>query len=185
MEEHTVARADTSPERLMEDLRTFGANYAEFTRRFAAWLGLHSTDAAALAEILYAEDKGAPLSPARLSERIGLSSGATTALLNRLEKAGHVVRRREHTDRRIVTLRSSPEVRPQAIKFFGSYSERLAAEISRYPPEQLRQFQEFVTHLSGTMNSLLAHEYHALEPGDRPGTQQDAEKAAPSRRGRS
>ncbi|MFD8935776.1 hypothetical protein ACFV0R_11000 [Streptomyces sp. NPDC059578] len=43
-------------DRLMEGLRAFGANYTEFTRRFASWLGLHSTDAAALAEILYAED---------------------------------------------------------------------------------------------------------------------------------
>ena len=57
-------------DRLMDGLRAFGANYTEFTRRFAGFLGLHSTDAAALAEILYAEDKGTPLSPARLSERI-------------------------------------------------------------------------------------------------------------------
>ncbi|UNZ20477.1 MarR family transcriptional regulator [Streptomyces sp. 891-h] len=180
MEEHAVASIDTRPERLVDDLRTFGANYTEFTRRFAAWLGLHSTDAAALAEILYAEDKGVPLSPARLSERICLSSGATTALLNRLEKAGHVVRKREHTDRRIVTLRSSPEVRPQAMKFFGPYAERLEAEISRYTSAQLRQFQEFVTHLSDTMDSLLAHEYHALQPGQQPGAQENGGGTAAS-----
>ncbi|MGP3978912.1 MarR family winged helix-turn-helix transcriptional regulator [Streptomyces sp. 8N114] len=173
MDDQGAANADTTPERLLDGLRTFGANYTEFTRRFAAWLGLHSTDAVALAEILYAEDKGTPLSPARLSERIGLSSGATTALLNRLEKAGHVVRNREHSDRRIVTLRSSPEVRPQAVTFFGPYTARMQAEISRYTPDQLQDFQGFVTQLSNAMDSLLADEYHALEPGARPGTQEE------------
>lgn len=155
-------------DRLMEGLRAFGANYTEFTQRFATWLGLHSTDAAALAEILYAEDKGTPLSPARLSERVSLSSGATTILLNRLELAGHIVRTREHTDGRIVTLRSSPEIRPRAVEFFGPYAERMAAEMSRYPPERLRQFEDFIGHLRETMDALLAHEYHRGRPDSRP-----------------
>ncbi|MFF8959184.1 MarR family winged helix-turn-helix transcriptional regulator [Streptomyces sp. NPDC014894] len=144
---------------LMDGLRSFGANYTEFTRRFAAWLGLHSTDAAALAEILYAEDKGRPLSPARLSERISLSSGATTALLNRLEAAGHVARTRERADRRIVTLRSSPHVRPRAEEFFRVYTERMAAVVADYTPEQLRGFEEIVVRMRGTMDEMLANEY--------------------------
>ncbi|MEU5050158.1 MarR family transcriptional regulator [Streptomyces sp. NPDC021096] len=155
-------------DRLMEGLRAFGANYTEFTQRFATWLGLHSTDAAALAEILYAEDKGVPLSPARLSERISLSSGATTALLNRLELAGHIVRTREHTDRRIVTLRSSPHVKPRAEEFFGPFAQRMATEMSQYTPEQLRQFEDFIGHLRETMDSLLAHEYQEHRPSARP-----------------
>ncbi|MBT2507710.1 MarR family transcriptional regulator [Streptomyces sp. ISL-98] len=155
-------------DRLMDGLRAFGANYTEFTQRFATWLGLHSTDAAALAEILYAEDKGSPLSPARLSERISLSSGATTILLNRLEVAGHVVRTREHTDRRIVTLRSSPDIRPRAEEFFGPYAERMAAEMSQYTPAQLQQFEDFINHLRRTMDSLLTNEYQEHRPGTRP-----------------
>ncbi|WTL20963.1 MarR family transcriptional regulator [Streptomyces sp. NBC_01506] len=151
-------------DRLMDGLRAFGANYTEFTHRFATWLGLHSTDAAALTEILYAEDTGTPLSPARLSERVSLSSGATTILLNRLEQAGHIVRTRENTDRRVVTLRSSPEIRPRAIEFFGPYSARMAAEMSRYTPQELRHFEDFIGKLRGTMNSLLANEYRPPGP---------------------
>jgi DNA-binding MarR family transcriptional regulator len=140
-------------------LRAFGANYTEFTRRFAGWLDLHSSDAAALVEILYAEDKGTPLSPARLSERVSLSSGATTALVNRLEQAGHVVRTREHTDRRIVSLRSGPNIYKPATEFFGPFSTSLDAVMSGYPPELLRQFEAFLNHLCTTMDALLLHEY--------------------------
>ncbi|MGW1295003.1 MarR family winged helix-turn-helix transcriptional regulator [Streptomyces sp. NPDC002533] len=158
-EEADSAALDAQRDRLIDGLRGFGANYTEFTQRFAAWLGLHSTDAAALTEILYAEDQGVPLSPARLSERISLSSGATATLLNRLETAGHIVRTREHTDRRIVTLRSSPDVRPRAEEFFGPYARRMAEAMARYSPAQLQEFEDFIAQLRDTMYSLLADEY--------------------------
>ncbi|MEV8287178.1 MarR family transcriptional regulator [Streptomyces niveus] len=164
MEQPESDDLEAQRDRLMYGLRAYGANYTEFTRRFANWLGLHSTDAAALTEILYAEDTGTPLSPARLSERVSLSSGATTILLNRLEKAGHIVRTRENTDRRVVTLRSSPEIRPRAVEFFGPYSARMTAEMSRFTPEELRRFEDFIGRLRGGMDSLLDNEYRPPGP---------------------
>jgi MarR family transcriptional regulator, organic hydroperoxide resistance regulator len=143
-------------ERLMEGLRAYGSLYTEFSRRFAAWLGLHSTDAVAVLEISAADERGTPLSPARLGERISLSSGATTALLNRLELAGHIVRTRDHTDRRVVTLHSSPDIPERAGEFFGSLATRLDAMMAEYSPELLEQFESFLTHLRGTMNAELA-----------------------------
>ncbi|WP_018511341.1 MarR family transcriptional regulator [Streptomyces sp. ScaeMP-e10] len=149
----------TRVDHLMDGLRAFGANYTEFTRRFATWLGLHTTDAAALVEILYAEDQGTPLSPARLSERVSLSSGATAILLKRLEQAGHIVRTRESTDRRVVTLRSSPDIRPRAEAFFGPYAERMAEAMSAYSPQEIQRFEDFIGRLRSTMDALLADEY--------------------------
>lgn len=145
-------------ERLMEGLRAYGGTYNEFGRRFALWLGVHSTDAVALVEIFYAEEKGAPLSPARLSERISLSSGATTALLNRLEQAGHIVRSREDADRRVITLRSSPDMQVLADEFFGPLAVRLDAMLAHYPPELIQQFEAFLTDLRGTMETHLAQD---------------------------
>ncbi|WP_398864233.1 MarR family transcriptional regulator [Streptomyces sp. C11-1] len=139
----------------------------EFTRRFATWLGPHSTDAAALVEILYAEDQGTPLSPARLSERVSLSSGATAILLKRLEQAGHIVRTRESTDRRVVTLRSSPDIRPRAEAFFGPYAERMAEAMSTYSPQGIQRFEDFIDLLRSTMDTLPANEYRGGGPGPR------------------
>ncbi|MCX4518369.1 MarR family winged helix-turn-helix transcriptional regulator [Streptomyces anulatus] len=160
----TAGREAVRVDRVMDGLRAFGANYTEFTRRFATWLGLHSTDAAALVEILYAEDQGTPLSPARLSERVSLSSGATAILLKRLEQAGHIVRTRESTDRRVVTLRSSPGIRPRAIAFFGPYSERMTEAMAAYSPQEIQHFEKFLGTLRTTMDALLAHEYEGGGP---------------------
>ncbi|MFC9330183.1 MarR family winged helix-turn-helix transcriptional regulator [Kitasatospora sp. NPDC057015] len=145
-------------ERLMESLRVYGGHYAELGRRFAAWLGLHSTDATAVLEIAAAEERGAPLSPARLSERISLSTGATTALLNRLEAAGHITRAREHTDRRIVTLRSGGHIQDRADEFFGPLAHRLDTAMAHYPPRLLEQFEAFMADLNATMDTHLGQQ---------------------------
>ncbi|MGW2398010.1 MarR family winged helix-turn-helix transcriptional regulator [Kitasatospora sp. NPDC001664] len=142
-------------ERLTESLRVYGGHYAELGRRFAAWLGLHSTDATALLEIAAAEERGTPLSPARLSERIALSTGATTALLNRLEAAGHITRARERTDRRIVTLRSGAHIHERADEFFGPLGRRLDATMAHYPPRLLEQFEAFMADLNATVDGHL------------------------------
>lgn len=142
----------------MEGFRTYGGIHVEMSRRFAACLGLHSTDATALLEIISAEERGETLSPARLSARISLSSGATTALLNRLEGAGHIVRSREHTDRRVVTLRSSAYIQERADEFFDPLAGRVDATMSRYPPELLEQFETFLGDMCATLEAHLAEQ---------------------------
>ncbi|WNI20458.1 MarR family transcriptional regulator [Streptomyces sp. ITFR-16] len=172
MEEAMRDGVGAQRERLMESLRIYGGHYAELSRRFAAWLGLHSTDAAAVLEIAAAEERGAPLSPARLSERVSLSTGATTALLNRLEAAGHITRTREHSDRRVITLRSGGHIQERADEFFGPLAVRLDAAMSHYPPQLLEQIESFMTHLNSTMDTHLAERDPAAPhspagPGDR------------------
>ncbi|MEV0264538.1 MarR family transcriptional regulator [Streptomyces sp. NPDC050617] len=154
-EEPTQGDIAARRERLVEGLRTYGGQHTELSRGFAAWMGLHSTDAIGLLEIIGAEERGAPLSPARLGERIPLSSGATTALLNRLEAAGHIVRTREHADRRIVTLHSSPHIQELADEFFGPLGVRVDALLTRYPPELLDRFDEFLREMCATMNAHI------------------------------
>lgn len=141
--------------RLMEELRQYGASFNQFSRRFAQWSGLHATDAEALMEIVYAEENGDPLTPSRLSKHVQLTSGATTSLVNRLEAAGHVVRTREHTDRRTVTLRSGVNVHEMADEFFGPLGDRLDRMMSGYPPELLEQFEGFLGELRQVMQEQL------------------------------
>ncbi|WP_194542687.1 MarR family transcriptional regulator [Paenibacillus sp. JZ16] len=142
-------------EQIVNELRRFGANYAELSHRFATSLNLHSTDAIALIEIFYAEDIGSPLSPARLSERISLSSGATTALLNRLERAGHIYRTREATDRRMVTLHSGPNVQAHTAQFFGPLANHVDSMLREYTDLQLIQYVTFLNKFNSTMRLVL------------------------------
>ncbi|MFF8898623.1 MarR family winged helix-turn-helix transcriptional regulator [Streptomyces lydicus] len=158
MDESVSGGVAAQREQLAEALRAYGASFTELGRRFAAQIGVHSTDAFALLEIASAEASGVPLSPVLLGHRIPLSSGAMTALLNRLERAGHVIRTREHTDRRLVTLRSTPQAKERAEAFFGPVNARQDAVLSRYPSELLQQLETVLTQLRSTMDTQLTGE---------------------------
>ncbi len=150
-----AANPATHRDGVLDGLRAYGAISAEIGKRFAGSLGLHPTDASALIEILEAEERGTPLSPARLSERIGLTSGATSSLLNRLETNGHIERSRVHADRRIVTLHSTPGVRQVAGSFFDPLGERLATMMDSYPDDLLRRFESFLAELRATSEAYV------------------------------
>ncbi|WP_354026327.1 MarR family transcriptional regulator [Curtobacterium oceanosedimentum] len=72
-------------------------------RRRGRPVALWPIDANALGQVLRAERAGTPLPPAQLARQIGMTSGATSARVDRLEAAGHVTRHRESVDRRRVT----------------------------------------------------------------------------------
>lgn len=131
---------------VIDAVRAFAARDSELGRMFARRHGMHPTDAVAIVEILAAEQRGQTLTPARLAERIGLTAGATSTLLRRLESAGHVLRSHDHDDRRLVTLRSTESVHHSASMFFAPVSAAL--------DEALRSFS--TADLATTAAVLLA-----------------------------
>lgn len=154
--DRVTARVAARRERLIDGLDAYRGAYDQLRHRFAEWLGLYSTDAAALLEVAAAEERGEPLSPSRLGERIRLSSGATTTLLNRLEEAGHIVRTREHADRRIVTLHTSDHTQQLADRFFTPLADRLDATVGTYDPEVFDQLDALLGAVADAMRAHLA-----------------------------
>lgn len=126
-------------DQVVDALRVHAADTTDVIHHLARWLGVGTADAEAFGQVVYHQDRGTPLSPTLLARRVGLSTGATTALLNRLEAAGLVVRSREHRDRRVVTLRVPPDVKGQAVRFFAPLGDRVDAMMQQHPPELLRQ----------------------------------------------
>ena len=93
----------------------------------ADFLGLHATDLRCMGR-LYADG---PSTAGALADACGLSRGAMTAALDRLERAGYVHRVRGETDRRRVRV----EVTPRALEL----TETIWGPIGAEGIEQLRQ----------------------------------------------
>jgi len=72
----------------------------------AARMAIGPTDLAAMTHLTFA---GRPIGPRELAGRLGITPGATTELVDRLERAGHLERRRDTVDRRRVQLHASTE----------------------------------------------------------------------------
>ncbi|WP_435613066.1 MarR family winged helix-turn-helix transcriptional regulator [Streptomyces sp. bgisy159] len=98
---------------------------------FAQAQGLHPTDVQALSFVLDSPD---PPTPGQLREHLGLTSGAVTACLDRLERAGHVRRIRESADRRIVHVHYVEGARAAARTYF--------MPLARAEEQTRRQFDE-------------------------------------------
>lgn len=140
-------------ERIINTFWAISSAQSDLGRAFARRMKMHPTDAAAIVEIIRAEDRGQPLTPARLAERIGLTSGATSILLNRLEEAGHVLRERGHADRRLVTLHSTPVVHQEGDEFFQALRVALDKAMDACSPRELAIVERFVDEFRTTIDA--------------------------------
>lgn len=107
-------------------LRQLTVESDRFAEMFGEAHGLHRTDLNALAVIMDAAKLGTPMSPSRLADALHLSASATTSVLDRLERAGHLYRDRNAADRRKVELRMHDQARKIGAEFFVPLGVRLS-----------------------------------------------------------
>lgn len=118
---------------------------------FAERHHMHPTDLHALLAVMHADQAGAPLTPGRLGAQLGLSSGATTAVIDRLERAQHVQRHRDDRDRRRVTLRYGDAATALGVAFFGPLGTRMDEMLAGYSADELAAVRRFLTETNETM----------------------------------
>ncbi|MCC3278424.1 MarR family transcriptional regulator [Arthrobacter sp. zg-Y40] len=150
-----VAGPPTQRGQIIASLLAFTAAQNELVRLFARSNHMHSTDAAAVVQIIEHEDQDRPLAPAGLAARIGLSPGATSILLARLEEAGFISRTREHTDRRVVTLRSTKSINDAADAFFQPLAQELDAALAAFAPDEIDVVNRAADELQSVLESYV------------------------------
>lgn len=91
-----------------------------------------------------AEVHGDPLTPGRLGARLGVTSGAVTGIVDRLERAGHVERRPDPGDRRRTRLHQSEHGLRTAIAFFGPLGKRSTQVAERFSDAELAIVERFL-----------------------------------------
>jgi DNA-binding MarR family transcriptional regulator len=100
--------ADTPPLPELDELTVAVRHLVNASRelgaRMARQLDVNSTDVAAL-DLL---EQHGPLGAAELAGRLGIRPASVTVLIDRLERAGHVERLRDHPDRRRITIAATP-----------------------------------------------------------------------------
>jgi DNA-binding MarR family transcriptional regulator len=105
---------------------------------------LHRTDLDALAVVVGASLAGREMTPGRLAAELRLSSPATTALVDRLERSGHLVRERSTTDRRRVVLKVQDTARELAREFFTPMAEDVGAVLADMTDDEVAVVSRFM-----------------------------------------
>jgi DNA-binding MarR family transcriptional regulator len=81
----------------------------------------------------------------RLAEVTGLTTGAITGVVDRLEKAGYVRRERDDADRRKVFITIVPETTAEIGKLYVPMQQAMYKVWTRYSDEELRLLLRFAT----------------------------------------
>jgi DNA-binding MarR family transcriptional regulator len=110
---------------LIDALREFTVESDVFVDAFAREHRLGRTDLNAVMWISTGDAAGRPITVGELAQRLGLSPAAATALVDRLEAAGHVGRTRDPRDRRRVTVTMHDTARQVAGAFFMPLGARM------------------------------------------------------------
>ena len=126
-------------EKVILEARQYGISTVLFRNLVGERLGVNVTDMECLGLLFH---KGIA-TPSELARHTGLSSGATTAMLDRLEKGGLIERRPNPDDRRgtlIVLLKSGAE---RVGPWFSSVRQAQNDLVSSYSIEELEVISDF------------------------------------------
>jgi DNA-binding MarR family transcriptional regulator len=102
--------------------------------------GITSTDLDALEHL----EADGPLTQRDLGKRLSLTSGAVTMLVDRLEKAGWVLRRPHPGDRRYVLIDLSPNAAASAPEGLAAYHSAIRALAGSVPAGQRESIAAFL-----------------------------------------
>jgi DNA-binding MarR family transcriptional regulator len=132
----------TDPIELLVALRRYGLENDRFDASVAR---AHDVSLAEMKAIDHIQAEG-ELTPRQLGERLSLSSGAVTAVIDRLERGGWVERRPHPSDRRSVVVRMSEQSMEEGARIYLPYSEALAQAAAHLPAASRKAMADFLNH---------------------------------------
>ena len=148
---------------LGEAVRGYQAAVDDYDRELARSLHINETDLRCL-EILLEELPEA--SPSQLAERLGLTTGSVTTLLDRLEKAGYLAREPHPTDRRKSIVRATSAFQQRAYALITPLvdeGERMIA--GAFTPDQVDVIIDFMVRATALQKR---HTERLRAPTDEP-----------------
>jgi DNA-binding MarR family transcriptional regulator len=145
----TFGDAAVTRAELVRLLQRHAVEAVRLNRAFAEHHGMHPTDWSALLAVMQGDRSGTPLSPGELGQRLGMSSGATTAVVDRLERAGHVRRVPDERDRRRLTLHRAENAAALLAAFFEPLNASMDTVMTHYSGPELAAVQRFLADAVG------------------------------------
>lgn len=134
--------------RLMESLA--GLREAEQTLSQASrrYMRLNETDMRALHYLIVCANRDLVATPGGIAHHLGVSTAATTKLLDRLEQGGHIRRAPHPTDRRALQISITAETRHAAMETVGRQQAKRFYAAARLTPAERDVVIRFLTDMT-------------------------------------
>jgi DNA-binding MarR family transcriptional regulator len=127
-------------QQLRDEIMGYFGAASDFNESVAKKLKLSRTDMRCLELI----GRLGPLTAGRLAEESGLTTGAVTFILDRLEEAGMVTRRRDTEDRRRVWVEIRPDAQQQLLEMQQPVAEQMREVTQHFKADELAIVRDYM-----------------------------------------
>lgn len=124
---------------VVDSLTAWTVAVVQYNEMVAAQVGITPTDF----QCLYALARFGPASPSELAHHVGLTSGSVSRMIDRLQQAGHVVRRPHERDRRRVTVEAAPASLARVAELYQPLRDRLHTRVADLADSELAAMLAF------------------------------------------
>ena len=91
-----------------------------------------------------------PMTAGQLAEMTGLTTGTTTGVIDRLERAGFVHRvRDEHDRRKVIVVRNEAAINERMAPHYAGHAHHLDRLLAKRGPDEMRVIADFLSELNG------------------------------------
>ena len=138
---------------LNKQIRFLTGNSVIFSKVIADQVGQHPTDLECLDFLLLS----GPSTAGKLSELTGLTTGAVTAMIDRLEKAGYVKRARDkHDGRKVIVVPNETRIFSEIAPFSMSMGVALENLSKEFSEDELEVILRFLAEANSAANKEIA-----------------------------
>lgn len=147
--------AETPRERgiaVLQAFRLYRAAEAAMRRRTRDSMSMGENELLVLRYLL--RDPKRQVRPGELTRYLGLSTASTTAILDRLERSGHITRSANPDDRRSVFIAVTPRADAEVRQTLGNMHDRMLAAVIDMTPDESAAVVAFLRRMSDAVDGV-------------------------------
>jgi DNA-binding MarR family transcriptional regulator len=142
---------------VLNALRRYRQAEKEMRARTQVSMKMGETDLAAIRYLLREQRAHRAVSASNLAEHLDITTASTAVLINRLEKSGHLERRKNPLDRRGVLLTATDSSDDEVRATMAGMHARMITAAERLPPEVARGIVEFLAEMTDALDVADQH----------------------------
>lgn len=148
--------------RVLEAMREYRAAESAMRRRTQQSMAMGENELLVLRLLSRTAGTAAIVTPVDIARYLGISTASTTALLDRLERSGHVVRSPHPTDRRKVVVTSTGATDDEIRATLTEMHARMREATASLDDDEARVIVSFLERLREAVDKVDAVEHHPV-----------------------
>lgn len=137
---------------VLEALRVYRAAELAMRRRTRESMSMGENELLVLRYLL--REPGRRVRPGELTRYLGLSTASTTAILDRLEKSGHITRTANPDDRRSIFIQATERAHAEVRQTLGNMHDRMLAAVIDMSAEESEVVVGFLHRMSDAVDGV-------------------------------